>query len=243
MNTLIYDNYYRMKRSLLLIGVIIAMMALPALMLILEKVIHGDKATIDVIYIEGLLFMPMIFAVAAGHFIAHDYTNNTIRNKLIIGHTRVNIYLSNFIAMTAFLLVVFILNEIVALGAGAVVIGTKGLESDVVIKNLLFCVPMLVGVSSITVFVSMTIKGSGGMVLNFMIQYAFMAVGIFKNDLPDYFKGILGTVSDFIPSVHLMLLNPVQLPENPVSKTVYAVIVTIATTVGGIEIFKRADLK
>ena len=76
-----------------------------------------------------------------------------------------------------------------------------------------------------------------------MIQYAFMAVGIFKNELPDYFKGILGTVSDFIPSVHLMLLNPVQLPENPISKTVYAAIVTIATTVGGIEIFKRADLK
>ena len=243
MSRLMYDNYYRIRRSFLMIGLIIGFVLLPITHIILQKA-FASEPRFSITNIEGLLFLPMMFAVAGGHFLSRDYINNTIRNKLIVGHTRVNIYLSNFFVLTCYMLFVFAVYEAVAIGVGIPVLGTEGIDTDILIKNVLFCIPLCIACSAITIFVSMTIKNNGGMVLNFILYYAFIAFGLFKQELPELLENkIIAVMADFIPTTHLMYLDNARFVEDAWQKILYSVIVTVVFTIGGIEIFKRADLK
>lgn len=243
MSRLMYDNFYRIKRSFLMIGVIIGFVLLPLTHIILQKA-FASEPSFSITNIEGLLFLPMIFAVAGGHFLSRDYINNTIRNKLIVGHTRVNIYLSNLLVLTCYMLLVFAVYETVAIGVGIPVLGTEGIDTDILIKNVLFCIPICIACSAITIFISMTIKNNGGMVLNFILYYAFIAFGLFKQELPEFFENkIVAVLIDFVPTTHLMYLDNTKFVEDAWLKLLYSVIVTIVFTICGIEIFKKADLK
>ena len=243
MSRLIHDNFFRMKRSFMMIGLMIGFILIPVIHIILQKS-FASEPRFDITNIEGLIFIPMLFAVAGGHFISHDYTNNTIRNKLIIGHTRVNIYLSNFITLTCYMLILFIAYEAAAICIGIPVLGTEGVETDVLIKNVLFCIPLCIACSAITVFVSMTLKSNSGMVLNFMLYYAFMAAGLFKQELPELMDNkLVSVLVDFIPTTHMMYLNNAEFVEDAGLKILYSVILTVALTIGGVELFKKADLK
>lgn len=240
---LIHDNFFRMKRSFMLIGLIIGFILLPIVHIILQKAFSSEPG-FGITNTEGLIFIPILYAVAGGHFLSHDYTNNTIRNKLIVGHTRTNIYLSNFITLTVYMLLLYAVYEAVAIGVGIPVLGTEDIKTDVLIKNVLFAIPLCIACSSITVFVSMTLKSNSGMVLNFMLYYAFMAAGLFKQELPELMeKKVVSIAVDFIPTTHLMYLNNAEFVEDAGLKILYSVIVIAATLAGGIALFKKADLK
>lgn len=51
----------------------------------------------DNMLFAGASFIGIVFAVVIGSFIGADYKNGTIRNKLIVGHSRLAMYLSNLI--------------------------------------------------------------------------------------------------------------------------------------------------
>ena len=241
MSRLLYDNIVRMRRSFILKIALLFFIAVPAIHIILAK--NNPRVTeYGSVNIEGLYFIPMVFGVLAGTFLAHDYLHNTIRNKLIVGHTRVNIYLSNLICITAYLFILILLYEGVAIGIGVPVIDDKNLDYDVMTKNMLFCIPMLIAVASIVVFLGMTVKSNAGTLAIFMFFYASMAFGIFSIE-PDFPYEWVKDVAKWLPSAQLMMLNNAQVVDEPVLKIVYAAITTAATTGGGLVLFKRADLK
>ncbi|MBR6337199.1 MAG: ABC transporter permease subunit [Ruminococcus sp.] len=241
MSKLLYDNLVRMRRSFMLKIALLFFVAVPAIHIILAK--NNPRVTeYGSINIEGLYFIPMVFCVLAGTFLAHDYMQNTIRNKLIVGHTRTNIYISNLLCITAYLFIMVILYEAVAMGVGIPVIGNKGLDADIITKNMLFVIPMLIAISSITVFFGMTLKSNAGTLAIFMFFYLAMAFGIFSID-PEMSYDWIKEVAKWLPSAQLMILNNAQEVEEPVRKIIYAVITTAATTGGGLILFKRADLK
>ncbi len=241
MSKLLYDNLVRMSRSFMLKMCLLFFIAVPAIHIILSK--NNPRVTeYGSINIEGLFFIPMVFSVLAGTFLAHDYLQNTIRNKLIVGHTRTNIYISNLLCISAYLFIMVILYEAVAMGIGIPVINDKSLDGDIITKNMLFVIPMLISISSITVFLGMTLKSNAGTMALFMFFYASMAFGIFAID-PEMSYDWIKEVAKWLPSAQLMMLNNAQVVDEPVLKIVYAAIVTAATTGGGLVLFKKADLK
>ena len=241
MSKLLYDNLVRMKRSFMLKIALFFFMVEPVINIILVKM-NPRNPEYDTINIMGLFFIPMVFSVLAGTFLAHDYQQNTIRNKLIVGHTRANIYISNLLCITIYLFIMVILYEAVAMGVGIPVIGSKGLDADIITKNMLFVIPMLINISSITVFLGMTLKSNAGTLAVFMFFYASMGFGIFSLD-PEMNYDWIKEVAKWLPSAQLMTLSNTELVEEPVRKIVYAAITTAATTGGGLVLFKKADLK
>lgn len=55
------------------------------------------NCALDQYYFHYGMFIGMFVSVVTGMFLGTEYNDGTIRNKLVIGHTRTAIYLSNFI--------------------------------------------------------------------------------------------------------------------------------------------------
>ncbi len=59
--------------------------------------VTGEVYTLEHYYFMFLAYVDFFFAVVTSMFLGTEYSDGTIRNKLIVGHTRTNVYLANLI--------------------------------------------------------------------------------------------------------------------------------------------------
>ena len=52
---------------------------------------------LDGCFLDFAPFMGLVAAILTSMFIGSEYSDGTIRNKLVVGHSRMRIYLANFI--------------------------------------------------------------------------------------------------------------------------------------------------
>ena len=52
---------------------------------------------LDGCFFDFAPFMGLVAAILTSMFIGSEYSDGTIRNKLVVGHSRMRIYLANFI--------------------------------------------------------------------------------------------------------------------------------------------------
>lgn len=159
---------------------LIIMIAIPSLIMWVSVSI-GDKLFMDPFPFFMNTFMPMIIAITGGLFISKDYTNNTIRNKIIIGHSRPRIYMANWITSVLITLVLLFGYLIFIFSVGVPIFGfSEFFEFGFFFKKLLLTLCPLITFASITVFICMTVKGTSGTVLSFMFYYALMMFSAFS---------------------------------------------------------------
>lgn len=134
---------------------------------------------------SGVLYL--IFAVAAftAVFIGTEYSDGTIRNKLTIGHKRIEIYSANFIVCSVANLAILLMFIIVTLGFGYVLFRVTSLtakETAICITSQ--CVTMI-GFSAILVLISMLLqsKSGGAVTALIMTVVMFFATMIISNKL------------------------------------------------------------
>lgn len=65
-----------------------------------ELTVYKSDPTLERSLFNIINFIGILMAVFTSIFIGTDYADGTIRNKLIVGHTRTMVYLSNFIIST-----------------------------------------------------------------------------------------------------------------------------------------------
>lgn len=75
-----------------------------------------------------LVFIGVITSVFSSLFLGDEYSDGTIRNKLIVGHKRINIYLSNLIVTIAAALMICVAFLAVIFSAGIPLLGFFDLE-------------------------------------------------------------------------------------------------------------------
>ena len=102
MSKLLSANFTRMKKAKVFWVCLIFMIGFGLFLIISRYVQFKRFDMMDSAYIEGSLLsytvvMGIVFAVFTSLFIGTEYNDGTIRNKLIVGHTRVNVYLANLI--------------------------------------------------------------------------------------------------------------------------------------------------
>ena len=98
MNKLLKADFYRLKKDKVFwVNILIA------ILMAIYHVFHYYSAllgsiTLDRILCEHLtLYLGFLFGLFVSVFIGKQYAEGTIRNKVIIGHSRINIYLSNLV--------------------------------------------------------------------------------------------------------------------------------------------------
>lgn len=160
---------------------------------------------------DGLIFGAGIYlflaiAVLVAIFIGTEYSDGTIRNKLIVGHIHRNIYLSKFVVCVAATTIVCILNVAVTLALGMLFInGTTLSVREILFYTGVELLAMWV-LSAIFLMISMSIhnKAIGSVVCLLLTIAMFMTALTVYNRLEatEYYTYYEITETDGVPEAH-----------------------------------------
>lgn len=147
---------------------------------------------------SGILYL--IFAVApfVAIFVGTEYSDGTIRNKLMVGHKRTEIYFANFIVCMVANIMILLSFIVACLGVGYVLFRATSLTVEqTVLFTLSQCVTMI-GFSAILVLLTMLIQSksvSAVTVLIMTVIMFFAAITISaKLGEPEYYESYSKTI-------------------------------------------------
>lgn len=217
---------------------------------------------------SNILFLVCVFIPL---FIGTDYSNGTIRNKLTVGATRLNVYFSNLITAAAGGLLIAAaawVPNIVGICAGK----TFGMGAGQFMFRMLIIVLAIIAMSSIfTLFgmlitsrsanTAVTITGAfvliiaAAIILNLLSQpefvsgYEITVDGVSETEPqpnPYYISGarrqILTAVNDILPSGQMIQFES-NVVHNEYAMPLYSLGVMTVTTAAGLVLFRKKDLK
>lgn len=132
MYKLLKASFFRLKKNKVFWGIVIITIIL-AISFLVNSMKNEFKYKIDSILFNNIQIIGLFIAVFTSLFIGTEYAYGTIRNKIIAGHTRRSIYLTNWlVSVVAGILIEFIYLAVVAI-IGIPLIG--GIE--IAVSNLL----------------------------------------------------------------------------------------------------------
>ncbi len=155
--------------------------------------IYSDKAlgynsTLDSIFFEYVPFIPILMSVFCALFIGTEYSDGTMRNKIVSGHKRSTIYLSNFIICAAAGLMMCGAYFITYLGLG---IPLVGFFTEAIIALVGCSAALLLAVTGIFTLIALTVKSkSASAVISIILAFTMIFVaGILYSLLqqPEYY--------------------------------------------------------
>ncbi len=100
MSKLLQAGFMRIRKNHIFIGGLILSFLFIAGTLInqkIESIQYGHSPILDNFLFGGPIAVCIILSVLCSLFVGTEYSDGTIHNKLIVGHTRTGIYFSNFI--------------------------------------------------------------------------------------------------------------------------------------------------
>lgn len=114
----------------------------------------GEAYTLEDYYFQFLIYAGFFFAVVSSMFLGTDYNDGTIRNKLIVGHTRANVYLANLVVTFVASLLIMCAWFIGAF-VGIPALGFFTLSPANLVGYFLICVLLVAAYSAINTFIAM----------------------------------------------------------------------------------------
>lgn len=116
--------------------------------------VAGEVYILEHYYFQFLVYVGFFFAIVTSMFLGTDYSDGTIRNKLIVGHTRANLYLANLIVIFSAGLLIMCVWFIGALvGITAFGFFTFGIVK--LVEYFLLCALLVAAYSAINTFIAM----------------------------------------------------------------------------------------
>ena len=274
MRNLLHANLLRLKRDRVFWLCVFAMLALSAGFMVnwcLEALEKGNFQDLDLFYFRFAPALGFFYAIFSCLFLSVEYSEGTIRNKLAVGHTRREVYLSSFFT-------VFAASMCMALAwltgglAGVPFLGFLTMGP----AGMILCVAVVTGFtaafSAIYTAVSMLNDRRSAQVITVALWLILVLVSnLFENALyepefnnpvrifqdgveivgelnpnPYYISGLQREfyefVVDFLPAGQSSSLQNIEL-DHPLRMLLSSAFITAAATFGGIKLFERKDLK
>lgn len=181
-------------------------------------------------YFDAAVYMGIFASAFFALFIGTEFSDGTIRNKLMVGHTRTNVYLSNLIVCAAASLV-FTAAWMVGGMAGIPALGGYTIGTDGVILMLLVSALSAITLSAIFVLAAMLSENKAvtTVVCIFLSLALIVSGSFFYNSLcePEMSRGVTITLEGGLQFAD-PTPNPDYVPE-PL-RSVYLVIVNLLPT-------------
>lgn len=140
----------------------------------------GEVPLIDNLFFSFSIFTGILLSAFVSLFLGTEYNDGTIRNKLVIGHTRASIYLSNLIVCTAAGMIMCAVNLAVSFAVGIPLMGSFDASSRLVFAT---CIGILIAVTafaSICTLISMLCQNRAvAAVINILLIFTMLFISIY----------------------------------------------------------------
>ncbi len=226
---------------------------------------------IDKYYFHFAVVIGAFCALFSSMFLETEYSDGTIRNKIIVGHTRTGIYLANLISVFAATLLIMVAWLIGALTA-VPVLGVWEMGVPNLLAYLFIAVMFEAAFSAIFTFICMQSTNKAVTVAVSMLL--FLGLLVFSSKIynaldepemtssviitangmemsepapnPNYVRGVTRMIyefiTDFLPAGQGLQMWQLEI-RNSVRMLMSSIAITVLTTSCGIIVFKRKDLK
>lgn len=269
MLNLLQESFGRLYRYKTFRVCLIIITAIPLFFNGFERMLMESNAFSNVSTADDYLFnmygmLPLIIAIAAGLFVIKDFKENTIRNKLISGYTRTQVYIVNWI--TAVFIAVFyhLVSTLVCTVSASILFETGDLFNKVNAYYELISIPTLISYTSITVMMAMIFRTTASAIFSYFIHAVilmFEPLIVHKVDNDSFTR----FSSMFVPEKQLYIIssryyddptvsgdlfdvfnrNKYAIPEGNAAYLIplYALLLAAIVTVIGIIHFNKKDVK
>lgn len=274
MNRLLLANIMRLKKNnifwigftiMLLSGIIVPIIKYN------DMKSKGGINTLDSGFLYGSLIIGIILSIFCSLFIGTEYSDGTMRNKIIVGHKRWEIYVSN-LAVNAIVSILFSVSFMTTyLILGVPLLGVFKLELVIVFWFVIVSLLLSIAFSSIFNLISMLISSKAigsiscilvaflllisGVQLNKMLTEPQMNRGIVVTDNgqkydevpnPNYIEGEqrknVQLIYDFLPGGQVIQCITIE-TKNLRLLPVYSTIIIIISTTLGVALFSKKEIK
>ena len=185
MNKLLKSEFIRLFKSNIFIFCLLFSAGLGIFMALL------NLSTIDELIFSGFFDITFVIAVFVSIFVGTDYSNGTIRNKIIVGHTRWNIYFSKLIVCAASDIIFHLVYILAVLISGGLIIGGLTLSAEKIVFFTLVSSSSILALTALLLFLSMTFqsKTAGAVICILTILIMFYASINIEEQLsePEYY--------------------------------------------------------
>lgn len=161
--------------------VLIAMMMISVIQKKTDPDVSPVTSDVFLLVIYSLFGIPLqgiLISVFGCLFIGADYGNGTIRNKLIMGHSRTSIYLANYITVAVFAVVLNIVGLLAVLAVGLPIFGTFKTQTKLLVWIIVDGTAVMLVYAAVVTFVTMLSKNTTASVV-FCLLTLFIAMFVF----------------------------------------------------------------
>lgn len=261
MSKLLRANFVRLWKSKIFRGEIIFMIfsgIIAALGDFVQYKIHlayGQIVTLDKIFYGYSLLIGTLTAILSSLFLGTEYIDGTMRNKVICGHKKIDIYFSNLITViiATLLLCAFYLVAIIVVGTPLVGFVTQS-YGDVLLK-LLGSIALVIAFSSIFTLISMACVNRTVSAVSSVLGVTIFSIIAWQiNEYTNWMDSPETPIYWFLTFFHSFLPTGQAIQygdiDNFALQTIHiwkmllsSLLIATVTTAIGSRIFKRKDLK
>lgn len=274
MSKLLSANFMRLRKEKIFWVLFFFMCALgiafPTLIKI-DEIRTGFVNTIDNAFGQYALFIGIVMAIFCSFFIGQEYSDGTIRNKIISGKKRTDIYFANFVTCTIVSVIICGGFFLMYLLVGIPLLGFFSLDMKIVVQLFLTVIFLSIAFVAIYTLIAMSCSNKAVTAVTcILLAFLFLFFGMQLNKMLSQPEAVLGmTIEDGV-QVSKEFPNPNYLnaeerkvvqfaydftPGGQVAQCVsmdavnlpllplYSSVIALSTTGIGLFYFKKKDLK
>lgn len=193
MSKLLNASFWRLKKNKIFWGVIIITLIIACVMIITrynDEIRYAEfnmqPKTIDSLYITFINIVGFLIATFTSLFVGTEYSDGTIRNKIIVGHSRKNIYLANLIVSIVVGIILEVLYLLIISIIGIPLFGSIQMPIEDFFFVILDMIMVIIVFSSIFNFISLlcsniTISTVGCLLLILVMYVIVMSISGIAN--------------------------------------------------------------
>lgn len=217
-------------------------------MILISLALNIQYVTNNTPAFDGLfngVFVINLLAVAIGGLILNnDFSQNTIRNKIILGYSRTTIVLTKTLIMATYYFMLAIAAFIPALIIHCGILETKDVVWEAINKGFVLTFFNIANNVALTILLGISIRTNIGVILPVFVVESIPVSGMLIAEGLSVTEGA-EKIYDFvmaIPNIETMMLNPYVVPANMDLSFIITLVITGICLLLSIYVFNKAEL-
>lgn len=191
----------------------------------------------------ALVILPFFIGSVIALNVSTEFTSGAIRNKLIIGHSRVNILLSWSVCFTIVTVLFFAAYEGAAFASAAIMsYDLSALKADIVLENLLLVLVLVFTNMFLSLLICVIIEDVRSVAVMFILQFSMMMIAAIGGEaLSDSEAAKL--IFRFFPQGQMNVMSILTAPDKPWLTAICTMSAGAAMLILSIVYFRKHDMK